>query len=98
MKNKYGQFLREDQRLVILRVLVDMPGYRTNSSVVTALVRQFGHDASRDQVKTELHWLAEQGLSTVEDMEDVLLVSLTERGADVAAGRATVPGVRRPGA
>jgi hypothetical protein len=54
--------------------------------------------ASRDQVAADLHWLAEQGLLTAEDHEAVLVVTLSERGADVAAGRAIVPGVRRPGA
>jgi hypothetical protein len=45
---------------------------------------------SRDQIKSELRWLEEQGLVTVEDIETVLVARLTERGADVAAGRAIV--------
>ncbi|MHA7915510.1 VpaChn25_0724 family phage protein [Alloalcanivorax xenomutans] len=98
MSSKYANFLREDQRLVILRILCEMPAYSANSSVLAGLLRQYGHNASRDQVKTELHWLDEQGLAEVEDMDAVMLVKLTERGADVAAGRASVPGVRRPGA
>lgn len=42
--------------------------------------------------------LKEQGLVMVEDIGTVLVARLTERGADVAAGRAIVPGVKRPGA
>jgi hypothetical protein len=49
-------------------------------------------------VKTELHWLAEQAADTLNDVGPVLVASLTERGQDIAAGRARVPGIKRPGA
>lgn len=94
----YTDFLREDRRLVLLRILADLPAYRSNSSVLATAAHQLGHVASRDQIRADLHWLAEQGLLTAEDHEAVLVVTLSERGADVAAGRAIVPGVRRPGA
>lgn len=91
--------LHEDQRLVILRVLADLPGYTSNSSVLFAELRHMGHVVSRDVVKTHLHWLAEQSLVRLDDaVEDVLVVTLTERGGDVAAGFTYVPGIKRPGA
>lgn len=41
-------------------------------------------------------WLAEQGLVRTEELEaGVLVAAITERGLDVAGGRAVVPGVRR---
>lgn len=95
---KYADFLRQDQRLVLLRILAELPGFRSNSSVLTGALRSYGHEASRDQIKTELHWLDEQGLVTVEDVDTILVVTLSERGSDVAAGRAKVPGVKQPGA
>lgn len=95
--SKYADFLREDQRLALLRLLAELPSYRSNSSVLVGFMRQWGHDMSRDQVKTELTWLGEQGLLKIEDLDAVLVVELTERGADVAAGRAKQPGVKRPG-
>lgn len=98
MGNEFCEFLRQDQRLVILRLLAEMPGYKSNSSVLTVALERFGHTASRDQVKTELAWLRDQGLVRLDDMEAVLVATLTERGADVASGRTTVPGVKRPGA
>lgn len=96
--NKFADFLREDQRLAILRLLAEMPAYRSNSSVLNSALRAWGHEMSRDQVRTELLWLAEQGLIDVEDFQAVLVVTLAERGADVAAGRSRVMGVKRPGA
>jgi len=94
----FSEYMRRDIRLVVLRVLADMPAYRANSSVLTVALDRFGHATSRDQVKTELHWLSEQGLLTIEDIGAVLVATITERGTDVARGRAQVPGVARPGA
>jgi hypothetical protein len=94
----YSDFIRQDVRLVLLRLLVEMTAYRANSSVLTMALDSYGHSLSRDQVKTELHWLAEQGALTVADVGPVLVATLTERGQDIAAGRARVPGIKRPGA
>ena len=94
----FAKFLAEDRRLVILRVLAELPGYRTNSFLLHTLLGKFGHGPSADQVKTDLTWLREQDLVAVDDVEGVYVATLTTRGADVAAGRAVVPGVKRPGA
>lgn len=100
MRKNYATVLSEDRRLIILRILAELPSYRANSSVLYSLLSQWGHHPSRDQVKSELRWLDEQGLLDVEPIGDgsVLLATLTERGQDVAAGRALVDGVKRPGA
>lgn len=94
----FSDFIRQDIRLVILRLLVEMTAYRANSSVLTMALDSYGHTLSRDQVKTELNWLAEQGALTLEDVGPVMVATLTERGQDIAAGRARVPGIKRPGA
>lgn len=95
----YQQLLTQDQRLVILRILQDSPGYKSNSSFIGNALSVYGHDISRDKVKTELSWLAEQGLVKLTHLSDNILVAqLTERGEDVAKGRAVVTGVNRPGA
>lgn len=94
----FQDFLRQDVRLVLLRVLTEMPAYRSNSSVLTSALERFGHAVTRDQVKSELTWLAEQGLVALNDLGGVSVATLTERGQDVATGRVVVPGVKRPGA
>ncbi|MGY1949474.1 VpaChn25_0724 family phage protein [Pseudomonas pergaminensis] len=94
----YSDFIRQDVRLVLLRLLVEMTAYRANSSVLTMALDSYGHSLSRDQVKTELHWLAEQGALTLQDVGPVMVATLSERGQDIAAGRARVPGIKRPGA
>jgi len=94
----YADYLRKDVRLVALRILTEMPSYRANSSVLSNVLDQFGHSVTRDQVKTELRWLAEQGLLALDEAGSVLVATLTERGQDVAAGRARVDGINRPSA
>lgn len=95
----YTDLLREDARLVLLRTLSELPARRGNSSVLLSIMdSQYGHAVSRDYVKTELRWLEEQGLVRIEVAGSVLVATLTERGEDVAGGRARVDGVKRPGA
>lgn len=90
------EMLHEDQRLVILRLLENI-GFTANDSVLEMGLRQFGHRVTRDQVRGELQWLAEQGLITIEVIAGrVHVATLTDRGAEVATGRAHHPGVRRP--
>lgn len=94
----YAELLRADIRLVILRSLSELPACRGNSSVLNTILDSYGHAVSRDNTKTELRWLEEQGLVTIDEAGAVLVATLTERGEDVARGRARVDGVKRPGA
>ncbi len=95
----FEEILTEDMRLVILRLLVEQIAYKANSSVLTMRMDQLGHCVSRDATKGHLAWLAERGLVKLEEpVPGVLVGTLTERGHDVARGRAIVPGVSRPGA
>jgi hypothetical protein len=86
----------EHLRLSMLRLLSGAPAYRANSSIIHGEVDRFGLAASRDQVKSELTWLGEQGLVTNDAVGSVIVSTLTERGLDVAKGHAHIPGVQRP--
>lgn len=83
-------------RLILLRAMEEAPGYNLNESILHTIVGKFGHSVSRDVIKTELSWLKEQGLVSLENVIGYYVVTLTQRGADVAAGRSSVPGVERP--
>lgn len=93
----FHQFEQEDRRLVILRLLAEDNDYRVNSSILQQGIELYGHNISRDKLHTELNWLAEQELLTCEPINSVLVVTLTQRGLDVAQGKVRVPGVKRPG-
>lgn len=96
MARSFHDWLREDWRLAMLQILAESMGYSANLSVLCTLLERMAHHLSRDQVRAELAWLADQGLVTLQDLGATLVARLTERGADVAAGRALVPGVKRP--
>jgi len=86
----------ETRRLEILRVLSVDPGYRTSDALLQRALEVYGLSASRDQIRTDLAWLAEQGLVSVEALGGLHLAKLAGRGEDVAKGLARVPGVARP--
>lgn len=99
-RTTFAERLREDRRLVLLRLLSEQPGYRANSSNLHAGLYALGITASRDDVTTDLHWLRDQGLLRLDDVPEasgLTVAEITSRGDDVSAGRAVVPGVRKPG-
>lgn len=91
----YKNMLEQDQRLVILRALSEMNG-TANDSVLQKVLFTYGHRVSRDQVKTHLYWLNEQGLIEIESVLSTDVATITSRGVDVANGFARVPGVGQP--
>lgn len=87
---------RRHLRLAILRVLDRAPGCAANDSVLTDAVRSLGFGAQRSQVRTEISWLADQGLVAREVLTSLIVATLTEGGQEVATGHRTVDGVKRP--
>lgn len=93
----FAESLREDRRLVLLRLLAEQNGYRANSSTLHSGLHHLAVAGTRDDVLTDLTWLGEQGLARVsEAVAGVLVAELTGRGLDVSKGLAAVPGVSRP--
>lgn len=84
-------------RLTILRLLSQAPAYSANSSILHQAAGSLGLNATRDQVRSEIAWLAEQRLvKSTEPSPGLFVATLAERGLDVQAGLAEVPGVQRP--
>jgi len=93
--SSYEKTVREHLRVTLLRLLTEQPDYRLNESLLADLSEHYGFNPSRDRIRTELSWLEEQGLLTVE-ADGIWVAALTQRGCDAAGGRITVPGVKRP--
>ncbi|MGQ3663276.1 VpaChn25_0724 family phage protein [Citrobacter braakii] len=89
------EILNQQARLVILRSLTECRG-EANDSMLQSCLDVYGVKVSRDEVRTQQAWLAEQGLVTNEDIAGCIVSTLTGRGQDVAEGRAVVPGVKKP--
>ncbi|MCP1601442.1 repressor of nif and glnA expression [Aeromonas caviae] len=92
----FREFVLADQRLLILRSLREMTGCSANESILDSCLDAYGHSVSRDAVRTQMRWLEEQGLLTVEKVGETLVAKLTGRGDDVATGQAVVDGVKKP--
>ena len=85
----------EDLRLSILQT-IDEAGGETNSRIIGSEIPGLGHRVSADRLRTEIAWLDEQGAVTLAEAGSMFIVTLTERGVDLAAGRTAIPGIRRP--
>lgn len=96
----YDEYRAELRRPVILKLLSDFPNYRGNDDVLQQSLVDFGREASIEEVQGDLSHLESHGLVTLTRMKtplgDFLVAELTRRGGDVAAGRLSIPGIRRP--
>ncbi len=94
--NSFADHMAENRRLKMLHVLLSSNGYTTNTHALNGMTARLGYPVSMDRTRSDVAWLAEQGLVAVEDVAGLQIVTLTERGQDVANGLAQVPGVARP--
>lgn len=83
-------------RAQALRLLEQLPEYRANDIVIADAVRSVGLGCTNDQLRGHLEWMAEQRLVTVADVGGIKVATLTERGLEIASGRAHIDGVQRP--
>lgn len=91
-----AQRMSAERRAHILRTLAAAPSYRGGERILHEVLEDAGLGCSRDQVRNELAWLHDMALATVREVAGVMIAEITQRGADVASGSATVPGVARP--
>jgi len=92
----YAETVREHARIAILRFLEDAPKYTSNASMLTTQLPALGIAYTRDQVETELEWLAEQGLIELERNGSFIVATATVRGVEIAQGIARHPKIQRP--
>ncbi len=92
----YSELVREHARIAILRFLEGAPKYTSNASMLAGLLPRVGIPYTRDQVETELAWLAEQGMAISDNNGGFIVATATVRGIEVAQGIATHPKIQRP--
>lgn len=92
----FAEYQTADRRLVLLKGLEAATQYRANAYLLRHFADSLGHVVSADRIAQDLAWLKEQGLVALETAVNVTVATLTERGLDVATGRAKVPGVQQP--
>lgn len=91
-----ARMVREEARLVILRLLAEDVSHTSNSSLLARGLEVYGITKSRDWLHTEIRHLADLGAVAATDADSVMVVRLTARGLDHVERRAWIEGVKRP--
>lgn len=92
----FADFLRRHRRITILKTLSGAPGYVANESVLDDMLGAHGVTSTRDQIRTELAWLREQGFVTLEEPGGFMVATITQNGEEIAIGRRVHPDVEKP--
>lgn len=85
-------------RLVVLQVLAAAAREGVadvNDGILRSTACEFGPRPDAEALAAALDWLATRKLVTLRTAGEFRVAALTDLGADVAAGRVTVDGVRR---
>lgn len=92
----FSEFLTEDARLVILRTLHVETSGTMNEVLLQKALETYGHNRSRDFVKTQMRALAELGAVSLREAGTVLVATITRAGIDHVERRTMISGVARP--
>lgn len=91
----YTDLTNADQRLYVLKSLVNM-GYDANDQMLITALEAFGHRISHSDMIDHLSFLANLNLVVLSKIANLTKVELTQKGQDVADGRTLIIGIRRP--
>jgi hypothetical protein len=84
----------ERERLLVLALLILLPQGAGNVSLIRDLTADAGAPIVRDRILAHGAWLQDHGLAVAgRDPSGVDTLAVTERGAEIAQGRRTWPGV-----
>lgn len=101
MSKSFAELMEEDRRLVVLRALQEASDYSLNESLIRKVIESVRLGViGKDQVRSLLTWLQDNGLVRVEQVSmggtpELWVATVSSTGAEVARGRLW-PGVARP--
>lgn len=97
MKKLFKDVFAEQQRIIMIQAMEQDSDYSLNDQLLQKVLEMFGHSISIDRIDSHLRFLEDCDVVTIENLGHGMLVAkLTQRGCDVARGRARVDGVDRP--
>jgi hypothetical protein len=88
----------QHRRLAVLKHLQTATEYTSNASILGDVLQSVGVPATSDQLASTLSWLDEQELVILRAYDTLIIAKATQRGCEVALGKAAHPGVKRPSA
>ena len=93
----YTDFVTQDRRLVILRILRGLESRRANHFVLRTALQSHGYSELVETVHNDCRWLAAQGLVQTEELDGgILLATISQLGEQAATGLVRVKGVAYP--
>lgn len=93
----YNDYVTEDRRLVILRILRGLESRRANHYVLRTALAEHGYHELPTTIYNDLRWLAGQGLVDIEDLAGgIRLATVTALGEQTAEGLVRMAGVAAP--
>ena len=92
----FETYSQEDARLCILKELNRQTDGRFNEAMLTHVIMAYGHNRSREWVRTQLRKMAELGAIVVEDMGAIMIAEITRAGIDHVERRSIIEGIKRP--
>ncbi|GJD93376.1 VpaChn25_0724 family phage protein [Methylobacterium iners] len=95
-KPDFSRHMEEDARLVILKELAAQTNYSLSDTILQKVVEAFGHNRSRDWVRTQLRKLEELGAVRNAETGSVLIATIVQPGIDHVLRRSIIEGVARP--
>ena len=90
------QILQRHRSLAILRFLDRSAEYRANERVLLDWLSHLALTCSHENLQQVVIFLEDEGHLRSENVDGLLVVTLTEKGVEVANGREIVDGVGRP--
>lgn len=94
--SEFARFEAEDRRLAVLKLLTTAPANTANEYVLRDLLAQFGHNPAVGALRSDFTHLEQEATVVVQKPGGVWVLTLTQLGDDVAGGRTTAPGIKRP--
>jgi repressor of nif and glnA expression len=92
----YEKFMAEDARLVILKELASQTSGSLNEAILQKVLETFGHNRSREWVRTQLRKLDELGAVALVEAGSVMIARLKQAGLDHVERRSIIDGIARP--
>jgi hypothetical protein len=95
----YVDYVAQDRRLVILKILRGVHERRANQYVLRSALKGMGYDELVVTVQNDITWLQKQGLVKTESLTGgILMTIITDYGDQVARGVVRAAGVAVPAA
>ena len=87
------------RRIAILRFLFVAPGKTVNSDILKIVLNERGITTSKDDLENDLCFLNAENCIEYKyffEENNLRVITLTEKGEDVATGKTIIAGIRRP--